>query len=92
VRRTSTVATTAVTRVCIFRFGKAVSSAVSAAAGEPTTDWAIARSMPRVWDIVAAAGASWPATSPMTSIVVPSGTSKASYQSPPTWAYRVAGR
>ena len=42
--------------------------------------------------MTAAAGASCPATSPITSIVLPSGTRNASYQSPPTSACRVAGR
>jgi hypothetical protein len=39
----------------------------------------------------AAASVSWPTTSPMTRAVAPSGCSKTSYQSPPTWESWAAG-
>ena len=68
------------------------SSAASTRAGDSGWLCATPRSTLRTWAMAAAACRSCPVTSPMTSIVLPSPTRKASYQSPPTWARSAAGR
>ena len=64
----------------------ALSTVVSTSAGAPPVAIAMPRRIERTWPISAAASTSCPTTSPITSMVAPSGWRNASYQAPPTRA------